>query len=311
MICDVWHDRRGDERGRCHMPVNRPIIEHPGSGYLRLTAREGGNRPELVRASAQTEPVGVFPAIRPPTALRSPLAALTERLKRTVGRFLSREVAGYELKVPNNMAQLYAHLRKGDVVLVEGRLCISQLVKYATQSQWSHSAFYVGDELLRRDARLREQVLAEFGDLADRLIVEALTDEGVVAAPLAKYQWHNIRVCRPDTIHRDDLGRVVDAVLADLGKQYDSRNFLDLTLMLLSPVQFGPLKTRTLKTCLGNCTELQVICSGMIAKAFQDVGYPILPRPRHYSQVLPRDFDLSPNFQILKFNHHGEEPMAP
>jgi len=28
---------------------------------------------------------------------------------------------------------------------------------------------------------------------------------------------------------------------------------------------------------LGNCNEFQVICSGMIAKAFQRVGYPIIP----------------------------------
>lgn len=44
----------------------------------------------------------------------------------------------------------------------------------------------------------------------------------------------------------------------------------------------------------------------MIAKAFGKVAYPVLPGtptlPRHYSQVLPRDFDLSPNFQIIKFN---------
>ena len=58
----------------------------------------------------------------------------------------------------------------------------------------------------------------------------------------------------------------------------------------------------------------------MIAKAFQRIGYPILPqidvgnpldeklletgplKMRHYSQILPRDFDLSPSFQIVKFN---------
>jgi hypothetical protein len=27
---------------------------------------------------------------------------------------------------------------------------------------------------------------------------------------------------------------------------------------------------------------------------------------RHYSQILPRDFDLSPNFQIIKFNNIEE-----
>jgi len=29
-------------------------------------------------------------------------------------------------------------------------------------------------------------------------------------------------------------------VIADLGERHDNRNFLDLTLMLLSPIKFGP-----------------------------------------------------------------------
>jgi hypothetical protein len=69
-----------------------------------------------------------------------------------------------------------------------------------------------------------------------------------------------------------------------------------------------------------------MICSGMIAEAFQRVGYPILPvvagaaaegsallgvgphgslRTRHYSQTLPRDFAVSPNFDIVKFKTLG------
>lgn len=247
-----------------------------------------------------------------------------EWLKRTVARLLNRRVAAYELKVPNNMARLYRHIRKGDVVLVEGELRISQLVKYATQSQWSHSALYVGDELLRRGDHLRQQALAQFGEFADRLLVEALTADGAVASPLEKYRWHNIRVCRPYSLEPADLDRVIDSVVGDLGKEYDNRNFFDLTLMLLSPIKFGIPKTRTVQTCLGNCTDFQVICSGMIAKAFQRVGYPILPRidvgtppdeklldadpivfpltMQHFSQILPRDFDLSPYFQVVKFN---------
>ncbi len=63
------------------------------------------------------------------------------------------------------------------------------------------------------------------------------------------------------------------------------------------------------------------------AKAFQQVGYPILLQidvappgdgkvsddetyrltMRHYSQILPRDFDLSPNFQIVKVEGGGPE----
>ncbi|MBI4245988.1 MAG: hypothetical protein HY614_02255 [Candidatus Rokubacteria bacterium] len=246
--------------------------------------------------------------MRAPAALQAAVGALERRLRQAVARFLNRRLAGYDLKAPNDMTRLYERIRKGDVVLVEGELRLSQFVKYVTQSPWSHSALYVGDALLRRGGRLREQALANFGPLADRLLVEALTDEGVAAAPLPKYEGHNIRICRPWGIDPVAVDRVVDSVVADLGKQYDSRNFLDLTLMLLSPIKFGPLKRRTLKSCLGNCTDLQVICSGMIAKAFQRAGYPVFPR--HYSQILPRDFDLSPSFQIINVDASAESGTA-
>jgi len=248
--------------------------------------------------------------MKPRALFESLVAALKERLRRIGSRLLNQPVAAYELRAPNDMARLYRCIRKGDVVLVEGELRISQFVKYVTQSQWSHCALYVGDELLRRGGALRGQALARFGELADHVIVEALTEEGVIAAPLAKYEGLNIRICRPSGIDPADLDRVLESVLADLGKRYDERNFLDLALMLLSPVKFGPLKARTIHTCLGNCTDLEVMCSGMIAKAFQRVGYPVLPhvdsglalRTRHYSQIVPRDFDLSPYFQIIKSN---------
>lgn len=255
---------------------------------------------------------------------RLPITRLNGWLKRAVARRLNREVTGYDIKVLNNVERLYKYIRKGDVVLVEGMQRISQLIKYTTQSPWSHCALYVGDELRRRSGQLREQALATFGEFADHLLIEALTDKGVVATPLAKYRWHNIRVCRPFKIDPADLDQVIDSAIADLGKEYDNRNFLELTLLLLCPVKVGPLKNWTIQTCLGNCTEHQVICSGMIAQAFQRVGYPILPvvdvgdppdeklleappygyplTMRHYSQILPRDFDLSPNFQVIKFN---------
>lgn len=236
--------------------------------------------------------------MRAPAALQAVVGTLERRLRTAIAGFLNRRIGGYDLKTPNDMTRLYQHVRKGDVVLVDGDLRLSRLVQYVTQSPWSHSALYVGDELLRRGGALRAQALAAFGPLADRLLIEALTDEGVVAAPLEKYGEHNLRICRPWGIGPAHLDRVVDSVVADLGKPYDGRNFFDLTLMLVSPIKFGALKTRTLRSCLGSCTDREVICSSMIAKAFERAGYPVF-LPRHYSQILPRDFDLSPSFQIV------------
>ena len=62
---------------------------------------------------------------------------------------------------------------------------------------------------------------------------------------------------------------------------------------------------------LGSGEPSQAICSTLIARAFQSVSYPILPdvtvenqrevlHIRHHSLFTPRDFDVSPYFDIVK-----------
>ena len=232
----------------------------------------------------------------------------------------------YEKRIINNMDNLYRVIRRGDVVLVEGRSEMSRIIQLLTQSSWSHSTFYVGADLDGSGAA----AVAGVGDPAGvthrrHMLIEADAANGVTAVPLAKYADDNLRVCRPFGIAPRDLDRVVAEVIGNLGKRYDHRNIVDLGLLLL-PRFLNPFKKRTIKACLGGCSEYEVICSGMIAKAFQMVGYPIVPAlapslepnramaqnpygseliMRHYSQIVPRDFDLSPNFEIVKYNIIG------
>lgn len=142
---------------------------------------------------------------------------------------------------------------------------------------------------------------------------------------MRKYKDYNIRICRPFGISNEDLNVAIQNVVANLGKHYDPENLIDLALLAL-PSFLKPLNKRTIQACLGGCSEYKVICSGMIANAFQSVGYPIVPellpdsdfgdtmannpygsklKMRHYSQISPRDFDLSPNFEIVKYNIIG------
>jgi len=63
----------------------------------------------------------------------------------------------------NNMDGLYRVIQKGDVILVEGNSEISRMIKLFTQSSWSHSALYVGDEILVEGGDHREPVINQFG----------------------------------------------------------------------------------------------------------------------------------------------------
>src|SRR5437764_12079868 len=69
---------------------------------------------------------------------------VSDRFGQMLARYLERPVAGYEPFTPSDPTALTASLRPGDVLLVEGNNKISGVIKYLTQSTWSHAALYVG-----------------------------------------------------------------------------------------------------------------------------------------------------------------------
>src|SRR5712692_5405860 len=125
------------------------------------------------------------------------LGFIRRRLVDFALKLLTKPLNQYTVKFPNDIANLKRYIRKGDVVLVEGNERISEVIKYLTQSSWSHSTLYIGDEPLKRDPELKRQLLEQFGEDANSLVVEALVESGVVLSPLSKYRDFNMRVCRP------------------------------------------------------------------------------------------------------------------
>jgi hypothetical protein len=248
---------------------------------------------------------------------------------------LTKPIKSYSLHIQNDIAALKRHIRKGDVILVEGNERISECIKYLTQSSWSHSAIYVGDEPIRRNPALKDPLVAQYGDEANFLLVEALVESGVVLSPLSKYRDFNIRVCRPFNLSTADLADVMDEAIRSVGDTYDVRNAIDLARYFL-PVSLIPARFRRRALQYGSGVPTQVICSSMIASAFHRVRFPIVPnyeqlppdaipaQPRRKlwpissrttgawqygalrmvspTLITPRDFDLSPYLEIVKFN---------
>jgi hypothetical protein len=215
------------------------------------------------------------------------------------------------------------------VVLVEGKTRIAQIIKYITQSSWSHSGIYIGDRLMADGHPLRHRFQELHGDDARFLVLEADLASGVSAAPLGKYTEYNIRICRPYCLADADRDRILEDVIGHVGDQYDRRQLFDLK-RYLTPFKLLPARWRRKAFFAGESESRSVICSGLIAQAFRKVGYPILPvlpasmreeqeeglhpwgtRMRSVSPrlVLPRDFDLSPYFRIVKFNSVEEGPF--
>jgi hypothetical protein len=246
-------------------------------------------------------------------------------------RALTKPIGTYTLHIPNDLSNLKRHVRKGDVILVEGNERVSECIKYLTQSSWSHSALYVGDEPVRRDPAARATLEEKFGEDAEYLVIEALVECGVALAPLGKYRDFNIRVCRPYNLSTSDLREVLDEAMRHVGDTYDIKNIVDLARYFL-PVTLIPRRLRRQALQFGSGQPTQVICSSLIAGCFDRVGFPVVPKyeqppepmaarrviwrvkarssahpygvMRRVSPTLitPRDFDLSPYFEIIKFN---------
>lgn len=240
--------------------------------------------------------------------MRGPFDAIARGLGRMLTRYLSKVTSGATTAMPADPARLMACLRPGDVLLVEGRTRVSGAIKYLTQSTWSHAALFVGDRLGRRDARGQPCVFVE-ADLRD----------GVRAVGLAEFEGLNSRICRAVGLTPAEIEAVTGFATERLGQRYDLKNVIDLLRYLL-PQPPVPRRWRRRMLALGSGDPTRAICSTLIAQAFQSVRYPILPvveivvggnpdcrdcvqeilHVRHHSLFVPRDFDVSPYFEIVK-----------
>jgi len=169
---------------------------------------------------------------------------IINRLYRLIMRRLETPAKSYRQRIYNNLDNLYKHIRKGDVVLVEGRTQMSRMIKLFSQSHWSHNAMYVGDELVKKGHPLREIYLKKFGPDANHLVIEAFAGKGVVASPLRKYIDHNIRITRPLGIGTVDLRVVIERVISKLGKQYESNHHSLARLFLTGIMLFSSTRLR-------------------------------------------------------------------
>ena len=234
--------------------------------------------------------------------------ALSQKIGRHLARYLSRHREAEAQVSTSPPGGLAATILPGDVLLVDGNSGFSVAIKYLTQSSWSHAALYVGNALGTATA----------GEELPTLI-EADINVGIRAVPLSEYESSHTRICRPIGLTTRQIDTVCRYAIAHLGQKYDMKNIFDLARYLL-PTPLVPTRWRRRLLELGSGEATQFICSSLIARAFQLIHYPILPevlfkkgqdaacmscyqevlRIRHHSLFTPRDFDVSPYFQIIK-----------
>jgi hypothetical protein len=224
-----------------------------------------------------------------------------------LGRFLCQRNHAHSVSLPTPRNLLLKALMPGDVLLIEGDARISTAIKYLTQSTWSHAALFVGS---LGDGKL---------STSSHCFVEADLQEGVRSVGIENFDGLHTRICRPVALSQEERQAVAEFAISRIGHRYDLRNVIDLARYLL-PTPPVPTQLRRRMIALGSGDPTRAICSTLIAQAFQSISYPVLPdveyvpsptsdcpeclkevlRIRHHSLFTPRDFDVSPYFQIVK-----------
>lgn len=218
--------------------------------------------------------------------------------------------------------RLRYEIRPGDVLLVEGRTRVSDVIKSITQSPWTHSALYLGRLGDIDDPRVREHVSYCYdGDPGDQIVVEALLGRGTIISNISKYTNDHLRICRPGGLSRRDAQSVIAYAVKHLGCDYDVRQLLDLARFLF-PYGIVPRRWRSSLFEHNAGFPTRTVCSSMIAAAYNHVHFPVLPVMRRLENgelrlykrnarlYTPRDFDYSPYFEIIKYPYLSIEDKS-
>jgi len=219
--------------------------------------------------------------------------------------------------------QICKEVQSGDVLLVEGRNRISSIIKNITQSPWSHAMLCIGKLEDIENPEHRKKAKRYYKrtryykrktsktDLSGLLIIETDVGVGTIITAIEKYKNDHIRILRPQGILPEDIQKVIEYVISRLGTHYSFRHIFDLARLLL-PWGFLPREWRSSLFEQNALKPTEDICSSMIAQAFENVNFPILPIIEKKGKIVqwvhrnpklftPSDFDYSPYFSVIKY----------
>ena len=217
-------------------------------------------------------------------------------------------------------------LRPGDVLLIEGRSRVSDIIRWLTYSPWTHAALYIGRLYDLDDPDIRKLVRHHSQSNPDeRLIIESLLGQGTIVRSIEHYKTDHLRICRPTRLAHKDAQQVVRYAVSRLGTEYDVRQIFDLGRFLL-PLPLLPRRWASTLFFNAPGQSTHTVCSTMIAQAFAYVRFPILPLVKYVNRedgsieddskeeiqlfrrneklCTPKDFDYSPYFEIIKYSFY-------
>ena len=215
---------------------------------------------------------------------------LLQSIGTQLAKFLTKEHIHNDAYYRTSFNDIKSVLKPGDVVLVEGQSRVSSAIQFITSSDWSHATIFIGKT-----------------DYFKHSLIEVKAVEGCKYTDINTYKQHKLRICRPMFLNKRKRKILLSHLTKKIGSKYDLKNIIDL-IRYLYPNPPVPKKFRRNLIGIGAGDPTKAICSTLIAEAFKEIDHPILPFKdklksvivRHPSFCLPKDFDISPFFQIIK-----------
>lgn len=235
------------------------------------------------------------------------------KINKLVSNWLIKDIHRPINEKLTDFTRLCQHIAPADIILVEGRSRVSRAIRAITQSPWTHAALYIGRiQDLTPD---QQSIISEHynGPNNIPIVIESNMGIGVTVEPLSNYEHYHIRICRAEGIKPEGIKTVIDYALTKIGYPYDNQQIFDLVRFF---IPWWVLPTRWRSTLFrhhaGGSTKLT--CSLLIAEAFYQVRFPILPviteqKIKSYFELIQRnprlmvpcDFDYSPFFKVIKY----------
>lgn len=194
-----------------------------------------------------------------------------------------------------NYADLRHQVRSGDILLCAGSSPLSNMIKKATASRWSHVAF-----ILRLDA-------------IDRILVlESVESIGVRAVALSSYvndyngtgrgYEGEVLLARHADVKQANIVNLSKAAIDLLGYPYDTQEVLRIAARI-------SMKTIGISRSEHGAPAREFICSEYAYICFKSIGVEIDYNPLGF--ISPEDFARNPKISALSYIHTGiREPEA-
>ena len=168
----------------------------------------------------------------------------------------------------NDIEQLKSVLEPGDVILFHTKSFINWAIRTITQSYWGHAAMYIGDGFY----------------------IESIAS-GVYINDVSALEDADIRIYRHENMTSEKAEAVVRTIRSKSKHGYDFWAILHLLKLLVGRKRYrndAPVGI-----------ENKFICSELIAAAYEELGLMVID-DLSYDEIIPADFDLSPNFKRIK-----------